>query len=63
MSYPVVVPHWLAQKIRERYGSLDAYSEQRWSGALKFVDGYWDLLARESQDRINERLIRAWRRG
>lgn len=59
----VVVPHWMAQEIRRRYGSLENYSKQRWNGALMPVDDYWRQLNSETQTRINEMFARAWKRG
>lgn len=56
----VYIPHWMAERIREKYGSLEAYREI--TGA-NVVDDYWQQLNSESQARINEklRLIRGWR--
>lgn len=59
----VFIPHWMAEKICEHYGSLENYSQQRWGGALMPVDAYWNDLNQESQTRINERLSREWKRG
>ena len=50
----VIVPHWLAEKLAEKYGSLPAAC-QAWRG-LDIRDDYWDRLALESQQRINDRL-------
>lgn len=56
----IVIPHWLAEKIRERYGSLEAYRNRT---GVKVVDDYWQRLNSETQTRINERFARMWRRG
>lgn len=50
---PIFVPHWVAEKMRQKYGYLPE--------GVK--DAYWHELNQESQERINEklRLIRSWR--
>lgn len=55
MTMEVFVPNWYAQKIRERYGSLEAYDQQVWDNHIKVVDAYWHELARESMERLNNR--------
>lgn len=54
----IVIPHWMAEKIRDKHGSLEAYREK--TGA-RVVDDYWQQLNSESQARINAWLSRGWK--
>lgn len=58
----IVIPSWLANKIKEDFGSLEEYSRQHWGGSIKFVDPYWDYAAFESMNRVNDKPKRG-RRG
>lgn len=60
MKPAVPIPHWMAKKIGEKHDSLKEYGD---SLGVMLVDDYWRQLNRETQDRVNARLIRAWRRG
>jgi hypothetical protein len=60
MTEPVVVPHWLAEKLKQQHGSLEAFRELT---GVKVVDDYWRQLNDESQTRINRYLSRAWKRA
>jgi len=55
MADEIHVPTWFADKIRERYGSLEAYESEVWGNHIKVIDDYWYQLAQESTERLNNR--------
>lgn len=52
----IVIPQWVADKIKDDFGSLEEYSRQHWGGCIKFIDPYWDDMAFESMNRVNNKL-------
>lgn len=56
----VYIPHYYAEIIRQRFGSLENYSRERWNGALLPVDSYQEEFNRKLQASINEKLSRQW---
>lgn len=59
----VYIPHYYAEIIRKRFGSLENYSRERWNGALLPVDSYGEEFNRKLQAGVNEKLSREWERA
>lgn len=55
MTWEIHVPTWFADKIREKYGSLENYVREDWNNSIKVIDDYWHGLAQESMERLNNR--------
>lgn len=56
MSFELVVPEYICDEICKRYGSLETYEREHWGNAIKIIRPYWNDLALESAQRVNERL-------
>jgi len=59
----IYIPQWLADKVRQKYGSLDEYARSHWDSNIRFKTGWEESQAYEVQERVNEKLSREWKRA
>jgi hypothetical protein len=57
----VYIPQWLADRIREKHGSLEEYRKLYWNDSITLKSSWEQQQAWEVQTRVNERLSREWK--